>query len=261
MIFEVKNGSFAYSQDQPVIKNLSFSLENPDVLAILGANATGKTTLMKCMLGLLPWTEGESYLGGKNIKKYKTKDLWRHIGYVPQAKAPSFAYTVEEMVALGRSPHLNEWSRPGKKDMEIVSQCLELVQIADLRHKLCTQISGGQYQLVILARALATQPKLLVLDEPEANLDFKNQMIIISTIRDLCDKQNISAIINTHFPEHAADISNKALMLMPDSSSRFGSTDDILTPDILELAFGTPVQIAKIDTPTGVHTSIFPVKF
>lgn len=259
MRFEVKDGTFSYTKDRIIFKDINFLIDRPGVLAVLGANATGKTTLMKCMLGLLLWTDGASYLNSKDIKDYKIKDFWRTIGYVPQAKVPSFAYTVEEMVALGRSAHLNEWSRPGKKDMEIVHHCLELVRISDLRHKLCTQISGGQYQLTVIARALATQPQLLILDEPESNLDFKNQMVIINTIRELCDTQNISAIMNTHFPEHAAEIADKALILMPDSTSKFDLTPNILTPPVLEEAFEIPVHIEKIKIPGGEHTSIFPI--
>ena len=166
MKFEVKNGAFAYGRKKRVFNNVSFTLEEPQILSVLGANGAGKTTMMRCMLGLLPWTEGASYLDGTDIRRIPSKKLWKTIGYVPQAKLSSFVYTVEEMVVLGRSSHLGHFGQPGKKDWEIVEECLEMTGIAHLRGKLCSRLSGGEFQMVMIARALAGEPSLLVLDEP-----------------------------------------------------------------------------------------------
>ena len=258
MTFEVREGVFRYSHERTVLQNISFALEGPDILAVLGANGAGKTTLMKCMLGLMPWTSGGSYLDGKNIRDYRRKEFWSQVGYVPQAKQSAFVYTVEEMVVLGRSAHLGPFAQPGKRDWELVGRALETVGISHLRTRLCSKLSGGEYQLAVIARALVTDPKLLVLDEPESNLDFKNQMIVLEVLRRLCAENGISAILNTHYPEHAADIARKALLMMPDGTARFGETADILTEENLAAAFDVPVSIRTVELPGRTPTCVIP---
>ena len=258
MTFEVREGTFRYGHERTVLQNISFVLEGPAILAVLGANGAGKTTLMKCMLGLMPWTSGASCLDGKNIRDYRRREFWSQVGYVPQAKQSAFAYTVEEMVVLGRSARLGPFAQPRKRDWELVGRALETVGISHLRTRLCSKISGGEYQLAIIARALVTGPKLLVLDEPESNLDFKNQMIVLDVLRRLCAENGISAILNTHYPEHAADIAHKALLMMPDGTARFGGAASILTEENLEAAFDVPVSIRKVELPDCTHTCIIP---
>ena len=258
MTFEVREGVFRYSHERTVLQNISFALDGPDILAVLGANGAGKTTLMKCMLGLMPWTSGGSYLDGKNIRDYRRKEFWSQVGYVPQAKQSAFVYTVEEMVVLGRSAHLGPFAQPANRDWVLVGPALETVGTSHLRTRLCSKLSGGEYQLAIIARALVTDPKLLVLDEPESNLDFKNQMIVLEVLRRLCAENGISAILNTHYPEHAADIARKALLMMPDGTARFGETADILTEENLAAAFDVPVSIRTVELPGRTHTCVIP---
>jgi len=260
MKFEVKNGGFRYHHGRrQVLENVNLLFDEPGILSILGANGAGKTTLLKCMMGLLHWTEGGSFLDDKDIRTMSHREFWSQVGYVPQAKMPSFIYTVREMVVLGRGVHLGELAQPGKKDWEIVDRCLETVGILHLRDKLCNEISGGEYQLVLIARALAAEPKLLVLDEPESNLDFRNQMIVLRVLRNLCEEQKLSAIINTHYPDHALDISKKSLLLMPGGETVFGDTADIIREDRLEQAFGIPVRIRKIELPERDYTCVMAV--
>ena len=258
MKFEVREGSFQYTHEKEVLKKVSFSLEGPEILSILGANGAGKTTLLKCMLGLLTWSSGATFLDDVNIKNITHKEFWKRVGYVPQAKKPSFVYSVREMVVLGRNAWLREWQRPGKRDWEKVGEALALLGISHLQNRLCNQISGGEYQLVLIARALAAEPSLLVLDEPESNLDFKNQTIVLEAIRRLCREKGISAILNTHYPEHAIDISQKALLLMPEGSTVFGRAEEILREELLEKAFDVPVLMRKIQLPGREYTCVFP---
>ena len=151
----------------PILSDVHFSFEAKGVLAILGPNGAGKTTLLRSVLGLLPWTKGRSLLDGRDVRDWAPRDFWRIVGYVPQAKSPAFApMTIRDMVALGRSPHLGPFGRPGPKDWEIVDRVLEEVGVPDLAHRLTSEVSGGQLQLALIARALATEPALLVLDEP-----------------------------------------------------------------------------------------------
>lgn len=256
MNFEVQNGVFHYGRDRTVLNGLSFSFEGAGILAVLGANGAGKTTLMKCMLGLMPWTSGGSFLDGKDIREYKPREFWKRVGYVPQAKQSAFVYTIEEMVVLGRSAHLGAFAQPGKKDWAMVDKALRQVGIPHLKGKLCSRVSGGEYQLAVIARALVTEPELLVLDEPESNLDFKNQMIVLEVLRSLCGEGGISAVINTHYPEHAMDISRKALLVMPDGSGRYGDTREIITEENLREAFDVPVRIRTLSLPEKDYTCI-----
>lgn len=259
MIFEVKDGSFSYSFGKNVFQNVNFSVREPEILAVLGPNGAGKTTLMRCMLGLLPWKKGCSSLDGVDLRQIPLKEMWRKIGYVPQAKMSSFVYTAEEMVVLGRSSHLGFLEQPGKKDWEIVDECLDMTGISHLKGKLCSRLSGGEYQMVLIARALAGQPSLLVLDEPESNLDFKNQQIVLETVRRLCGERGIAAIINTHFPEHAMELADKALLLRRGGDAAFGATREILTEKNMTQAFDVQVHVETIQIAGMAHTCVVPV--
>lgn len=259
MKFEVRNGSFQYDAISRGISGINFTVEEPEILSILGANGAGKTTLIKCMIGLLRWQKGASYIDGTDIRHMRPKDFWRRVGYVPQARLTTFVYTVGEMTLLGRSSHLRELEQPGKKDREIVDECLDLVGMRGLKNKLCSRISGGEYQMVIIARALAGEPSLLVLDEPESNLDFKNQMTVLNTISFLCRSRRISAVINTHYPEHAMSISQKSLLLMPDGTALYGKTGDVLKEDSLRAALGIQVHIEKVRVREREYNCVFPI--
>lgn len=259
MIFEVRDGGFQYSKEKQVLQHINFRIDKPQVLSVLGANGIGKTTMLKCMLGLLPWSEGGTFIDGIDLKKMRFKEIWQKIGYVPQAKAAAFAYTVEDMVLLGRGSYLSTFGKPGKEDRKIAHESLEMVGVLHLKNKLCNQISGGELQMVLIARALAAKPSLLVLDEPESNLDFKNQMVVLNTIENLCEKQQISTIVNTHYPEHAIAISQKALLLNQDGASLFGDTDKILNEDRLRQAFGVNVKIQTMVFEGTPHTCVVPI--
>lgn len=265
MIFSVQNGCFSYTKKKkfsekkeiPLLNNINLTITDGEILSILGANGAGKTTLVKCLLGLLQWDEGESLLDYRNIKEYSQKDFWSQAAYVPQAKLNSFVYTVEEMVLLGRSPRLGPLEQPKQIDFEIAGECLDTLGIYPLKDKLCSEISGGEYQLTLIARALACQPKLLILDEPEANLDFHNQSIVMNAIENLRNRQNISFIINTHFPEHAISCSDKSIVLLPEGRYLFGDTDETVTEKVLSEAFNINLHMEKINYNSRTHTCIF----
>lgn len=259
MEFRVKNGCFSYPGGRQVLQNINLDVQPREILSILGPNGVGKTTLLKCTLGLLRWDQGETQIDGKNIAKMKHSELWKSIGYVPQAKLSAFAYTVDEMVLLGRNSHLKVLEQPGKQDREIASQCIDRIGIGYLRGKLCSKISGGELQMVLIARALASEPKLLILDEPESNLDFKNQLIVLETIKALRDEEGISSIVNTHYPDHAISLSDKALILNKDGSSIFGPADSSIAEHHLEKAFGVNVKIKDFYHSEKKYTCVMPL--
>lgn len=259
MIFEVRNGFFGYGKQADVLSDVNFSLDSPEVLSILGANGAGKTTLLKCMLGLLPWRKGGTYLDGVNIKDIPHNKLWQRIGYVPQAKNSAFAYRTEDMVLLGRNAHLGIFGQPGEKDRKIAEEAMDEIGISYLKGRLCSQISGGELQMVLIARALAAEPAVLVLDEPESNLDFRNQLIVLQTIERLCRERGIYAVVNTHYPEHALSISQKALLLTAGGTTVFGETQDVLCEENLNAAFGVEVKLCPLQLKDRVYTCVLPV--
>lgn len=201
------------------------------------------------MLGLRRWKSGASLIDGTDIRTVPARTFWQRVGYVPQAKPASFIYSVLDMVMLGRSARLGLFAKPSEKDREAAFAALTKTGIAHLADKLTNEISGGEYQLVLIARALAGNPELLVLDEPESNLDFKNQLRVLMVLRELSETLGIGAVINTHFPAHALEISTKTLVLMPDGTHRFGFTHDVLTEETLSESFGVGVKILPVTIP------------
>ncbi len=223
----IENGAFAYKNGPTLFENVNLELQSGELLSVLGPNGAGKTTLLKCMMGLLKWKRGKSSIDGTDIASMSERRLWTTVAYGPQARSASPAYTAFETVLLGRTGRLGVFSTPKKADVEKAEQVLELLGISRLSQKLCSQMSGGELQMVLIARALAAEPALLVLDEPESNLDFKNQLIVLNTISRLAS-DGIACIFNTHYPEHALQRSDKALLLSG-GEAVCGSTASVVT--------------------------------
>ncbi len=258
MIFEVKNGTFGY-KNELILNDINFTVREGEVVSILGPNGVGKTTLLKCMMGLLKWKHGSSILDGKNIKDIKSKEFWQKIAYVPQAKGSAFGFSAIDMVTLGRSAHLGTFSQPKAEDREAARQAMEDMGILHLKDKLCTEMSGGELQMVLIARALTINPSMLVLDEPESNLDFRNQLIILETIRELSKKRGISAVVNTHYPEHALKISDHALILNRAGRNIFGKAEEIINEKNMRNAFSVQVYIDRFNFDGLEYKSVVPL--
>lgn len=236
MKFEVINGSFGYGS-AAILHDVSFSLEGNQVLAVLGPNGVGKTTLLKCMMGLLKWNRGETRIDGLAMDTMSHSRIWKRIAYVPQSKGISLSYTALEMVLMGRSARLGLFAQPSREDMAIAEKAMEEVGITFLKDKQCSRMSGGELQMVLIARALCTQPEMLILDEPESNLDFKNQLVILDIVKQLSRERGIAAIINTHYPAHALKIADRALILKRDGSSFYGEAGATITEENMKKAF------------------------
>ena len=259
MNFEVKDGSFAYPGGREIFRRINLKMEDGMTLSVLGANGVGKTTLMKCLLGLLSWKSGSSTLDGKDFVSYEAGEIWKRIAYVPQAKNLIFPCTCEEMVLLGRSAYLGMFAMPKKKDKEIAEEAMELAGVTHLRHQPCNRISGGELQLVLIARALAAKPELLVLDEPETGLDFRNQLLVLDLVQKLCALGKMAAIINTHYPEHALRISQKTLLLSGEGEHLFGDTREVLTDENMKNAFRVNLALCKEAIQGKTYTTVIPV--
>jgi iron complex transport system ATP-binding protein len=259
MKLTIENAGFSHKKGVPVIQNLNFSAQSGEVIAILGPNGAGKTTLLRCMMGFLHWDTGKSMLDGENIREISPKRLWRRVSYVPQAKGVSSALTGREMILLGCTNRIGVFSAPGKKEKNQVEELADKLGITALLDKKCSEISGGELQMILIARALAAKPELLILDEPESNLDFKNQLIVLETISKLA-AEGICCIFNTHYPTHALLHATKSLILHKGGASIFGDTATVLTEENIQSAFGVEAVIGEIETPGNVYRSVLPLK-
>lgn len=258
MKLEIQNGSFAYADGRTILRDISLCAESGDLIAVLGANGAGKTTLLRCLLGFLKWTQGDTLLDGKPLRQIPPRTRWQKIAYVPQAKHFTSASRVEDAILLGRNSHLGVFSQPKQEDYTVVSDLMCRLGIEKLRGKSCSQISGGELQMVLIARALAAKPQILILDEPESNLDFRNQLIVLKTMSELT-KSGMTCIFNTHYPDHALRHANKALMLRGDGTAIFGDTKKIVTQEQIRAAFGVETAIAEIPVQGDVLQSILPI--
>ncbi len=258
MNLSVQNGGFFYQKDTPIFENINFSVDSGEILAILGPNGAGKTTMLRCITGMLPWRRGQSLLDGEPISSMPPRKLWQKMAYVPQAKGASSAYTAFETVLLGRSSHLSAFSSPKKEDLEKAREVMAHLGIETLMDKKCTAISGGELQMVLIARALASDPKVLILDEPESNLDFKNQLVVLDAMTKLA-QGGMTCIFNTHYPAHALQRADKALLLSRGGEYVFGSTPSVVTRENIRRAFGVDAVIGQVETPSNILQSVVPV--
>ncbi len=246
MIFAIENGCFGY-RGADILRDVSIEVGPGEVLAVLGANGVGKTTMLRCMMGFLPWRSGQTSIDGRPMSAFSPQQLWSLIAYVPQAKGVGFSYTAREMVLLGRSAYLGVFKQPGPEDVEIAEACMEDTGISHLADKACNRMSGGELQMVLIARALTAQPHLLVMDEPESNLDFRNQLVILEIIHRLSRDFGKSVILNTHFPDHAMKLADKALLLDRKRPNLYGPVREVVTEDNMESAFGVRVAIRDFE--------------
>lgn len=259
MKLTVEQGSFAYTKAAPVIKDLNFTAESGDLVAILGPNGAGKTTMLRCITGFLKWDAGQSKLDGEDIRTMPAKKLWQRVAYVPQARGAFASMTAEDMILLGCTSQVGIFSAPGAKERQRVHQLAKELGIEGLLDKNCNEISGGELQMVLIARALASEPELLILDEPESNLDFRNQLIVLDTMSKLA-AEGICCIFNTHYPTHALTRASKSLILKKGGETIFGETSKIVTEKNIEGAFGVEAVIGEIETPGNIYQSILPLK-
>jgi iron complex transport system ATP-binding protein len=234
--------------DHTVGRGLNVALETGEVLALLGPNGGGKTTLLKTLLGLLRPKAGEVRLGGKPLNGISIPERARSIAYVPQVHVGTFAFTVETVVLMGRSAHGNLFSRPSTHDRAVAAASLERFGIAALSPRPYTEISGGERQLVLLARALAQEPQFIVLDEPTASLDFGNQGKVMREIKALAASGH-GVLFTTHDPNHALRAAHRAFLLRDGTALAEGKVADVLKRAQLKQLYRAPVeQLADPDT-------------
>jgi ABC-type cobalamin/Fe3+-siderophores transport system ATPase subunit len=248
-MLELKNVSCGYGKKE-IVHDISFNVEPGEFVCILGPNGSGKTTLLKSILGLLPPSSGTILLEGRNIHRMSEAEIGQGMGYIPQAHTPPFPFTVMDVVLMGRTPHLSTLAMPNKDDEEIALSSLAELNITYLKDMKYTQISGGERQLVLIARALAQCPKILVMDEPTSSLDFGNQHIVLEKMRQLSHK-GMSILMVTHDPDHALYCASKVIMIKKGRVLKEGSPEDTVSEENMEDIYNTRVKIGRIRLSDG----------
>ncbi len=251
MIFEVNELYFAYQHRHDVLKGVTFSAGLGDFICLLGENGAGKTTLFRCMLGLLKGYRGEIRVTGRPLKDFSVRELARQIAYIPQAHSPTFNYTVLQTVLMGTNAHMSRFKTPGKRETRLAEEMIHRLGVSHLAGRGYAEVSGGERQLVLIARALAQQSKILIMDEPTANLDYGNQIRVMKQIQTLA-REGYLVLLSTHNPEHVLLYSDKVLVLRNGKTDLFGHTREILSESVITAIYNTPVEIHDIKTGGGV---------
>jgi iron complex transport system ATP-binding protein len=235
---------FGY-RNKVVGRDVDFDLRAGEVLCLLGPNGSGKTTLFKTMLGLLPLQAGEVRLNGRRIGEMPRAEIAQHMAYVPQAHSTQFPFRVVDIVVMGRTAHLGLFAAPGREDREKALAALDLLGIRDLAETEYTRISGGQRQLALVARALAQDAPAIVMDEPTASLDFGNQVIVLSRVRQLAAR-GFAVLLSTHDPDHAFSIGHRVALLDEGRLIAQGTPQEVLTSDLLRAVYGVSVVVERL---------------
>jgi iron complex transport system ATP-binding protein len=251
-MLEVRDLAFGFP-GRTVGRDVSFTLAAGDVMCVLGPNGGGKTTLFRTVLGLLEPHAGSINLEGSPLSSLTRAEVARRVGYVPQGHAAYFAFTVREFVLMGRTAHLGAFASPAKNDILVAERALESLGIARLADKPVTEISGGERQLALVARALAQVPKLLVLDEPTASLDFGNQVRVLEKVSAL-GRSGIAVLFSSHDPDHAFLCASRALLLAEGRVLEAGAPREVIRADTLERMYRVSVRVVPL--PGGMHTCL-----
>ncbi len=226
-----------------VLKNVSFNLQDRKIIAVIGANGAGKTTLLRGLNGLLPTTCGEILLDGKNIEKFSRVEIAKNIAVVAQENETKFPVTVLQFVLGGRFSHGTTFGWETDKDLESASKALEMCGLESFEKRQMNQLSGGERQRVVLARAFATEARILLLDEPTANLDLANQALMFRLVRERCESCNSSAIIITHDINLASEFADEILLLKQGEIVAKGKPEEVLNTETLRKVFDISVLV------------------
>jgi iron complex transport system ATP-binding protein len=246
MILQVKNLGFSYSDKRKIFSDVSFDIKQGEIMSILGPNGSGKSTLLNCIANLYTPTKGQILLEGKPVSSISLNEFSKKIGYVPQVHIPAYAYSVRDFVVMGRSPYIGMFSKPGKEDYAIADKCLRDLGISHIAHRPYTEISGGERQQATIARVVAQQPKLILMDEPTSHLDYGNQIRTIKLIKRL-SSQGYGIIMTTHIPDHVILLGGKVGILNNKGNMVVGTSEEVMNEKILREIYRTELSLVYIE--------------
>lgn len=249
MRLEASHLDFGYHGHR-VGSDVSLSLKTGEVLCLLGPNGSGKTTLFKTLLGLLPAQGGRVLLDGADVKALGRGEVARLVSYVPQVHVTFFPFTVREVVLMGRTAHLGVFASPSLRDRDIAQAAIERMRLGGLAESIYTRISGGERQLVLIARALAQEARVVVMDEPTASLDFGNRVRVLAHVRALAEA-GMGVLLSTHAPDQAFECADRVAMLHEGRLVRIGTPAEAITPESLRQIYGVGVTVAQVPLPDG----------
>lgn len=258
MILSVDKLSCGYDA-RVVIKDFSVSVKSGEILCLLGPNGIGKTTLFKTILGLLPAKSGTIHLDGTPVKSMSKTDFAKRVSYVPQAHVPPFPFKVMDVVLMGRAAYIGRFGSPGKKDIAVAEHCLENMGISFLKDRTYTELSGGERQMVLIARALSQEPELLMMDEPTSALDFGNSVHVLQHVNRLSKESNMAIIMTTHVPDHAFYCNSKVAILSDGEKSYEGDAKDIITSEIMQDIYGVDIRVIQKEIDGKMFSACIPI--
>lgn len=239
--------SFGYPHSRPLLKEISFCAESGELISLLGPNGTGKTTLFRCILGQLR-ASGEVTLDGQPLSSLSPRQLASRVAYIPQSHSPAFSYPVEEMILMGAAAGLKWFQHPGRTERERLDEVIDSLGLEPLRQRAFDTLSGGEQQLVMMARAMMTDARVWLLDEPAANLDYGNQTRLLLQLQQLAAKGYL-LIQSTHSPQQAALYSSRVLALADGKLAGDGEPAKVLDAEMIQTLYGLKVQVC--DIPSG----------
>lgn len=244
MSIRVEHLSFAYGQHK-VLDDLTFDIPDGCLVNVLGPNGVGKSTLFRCILGLNQHFTGNVFVNEKDIRSLSIKERAREISYIPQSHAPVYDYEVLDVVLMATGSDLKMLSNPGCSQRRRAYEALERIGIEDFAHRMYTHISGGEQQLVLIARALAQNARTIVMDEPTSALDYGNTMRVLSCVRQLA-REGLSIVQSTHNPDHAFLYADKTLVLKEGRVDAFGSPKDVITSELISGLYSIDVEVNSL---------------
>jgi iron complex transport system ATP-binding protein len=257
-MLEVRQLSFSYG-NKPVLDSLSFSVGAGELLCVVGPNGAGKSTLFKCILGILQGYDGDIFVHGRSQRTMKEPELAHALAYIPQAHIPVYGYSVLDVVLMGACSGKGMFAQPRAQDETAARQALKILGLEALAERNYAELSGGERQLVLIARALAQGSRILVMDEPTANLDYGNQVRIMEHIAGLT-ADGYTVLLSTHNPEHAFLWGTRVMVLHRGSIIADGPPIEALTESCLEALYGIPVRLFSLgNEKTGRYQTCMPV--
>lgn len=260
-VLEASDIRCGYGRKHPVevVHGASFALDAGEFVCILGANGCGKTTTLKSLMGLLPLQGGQVLVEGRSLGDMDARARARCFAYIPQAHTPPFPFRVADVVMMGRTPYVSSYARQTAYDKAVACKAMELLGITELADRTYTELSGGQQQLVLIARALAQQTSILVMDEPTAALDFGNQQLVLSRMR-MLSQMGKTVIMVTHDPDHALFCASRVIVMDDGLVIQDGTPRQCITTEMLDHIYHTSAKVLDVQvSPTQVERVCIPL--